>query len=69
MFVVFAIAIIHSSPATARLHSSPTTARLHLLTSCALPSIAGEPFKAAAFKKVADIIDAFPEKITVSCCC
>ena len=79
MSVVFAVAIIHSmhpatarlysSPATARLHLSPATARLHLLTSCALPSIAGEPFKTAAFKKVADIIDAFPEKITVSCCC
>ncbi len=33
---------------------------------CFLLPAAAEPFKANAFKKVADIVDAFPEKITVS---
>lgn len=32
------------------------------------PRVAAEPFKSQAFRNVANIIDAFPETITVSCC-
>lgn len=38
----------------------------HRTATTHMPFSAGEHFKAAAYKKVADAIDNFPEKITVS---